>query len=67
MLASVAQSVVHLTRNEKGACSSHVTSSKKVQPKWAGLFWIMRDSNNKLQQSSGLLQQPVQKLVASIL
>ena len=27
--ASVAQSVVHLTRNEKVACSSHVTSSKK--------------------------------------
>ena len=26
--ASVAQSVVHLTRNEKVACSSHVTSSK---------------------------------------
>ena len=25
--ASVAQSVVHLTRNEKVACSSHVTSS----------------------------------------
>ena len=28
--ASVAQSVVHLTRNEKVACSSQVTSSKKV-------------------------------------
>ena len=27
--ASVAQSVVHLTRNEKVACSSQVTSSKK--------------------------------------
>ena len=26
--ASVAQSVVHLTRNEKVACSSHVTSSR---------------------------------------
>ena len=26
--ASVAQSVVHLTRNEKVACSSQVTSSK---------------------------------------
>ena len=30
-LASVAQSVVHLTRNEKVACSSHVTSSKNGQ------------------------------------
>ena len=29
-LASVAQSVVHLTRNEKVACSSHVTSSTKT-------------------------------------
>ena len=29
--ASVAQSVVHLTRNEKVACSSQVTSSKKDQ------------------------------------
>ena len=28
MFASVAQSVVHLTRNEKVACSSQVTSSK---------------------------------------
>ena len=28
-LASVAQSVVHLTRNEKVACSSQVTSSNK--------------------------------------
>ena len=28
--ASVAQSVVHLTRNEKVACSSQVTSSKKA-------------------------------------
>ena len=28
-LASVAQSVVHLTRNEKVACSSQVTSSTK--------------------------------------
>ena len=28
--ASVAQSVVHLTRNEKVACSSHVTSSIKT-------------------------------------
>ena len=27
--ASVAQSVVHLTRNEKVACSSQVTSSNK--------------------------------------
>ncbi len=27
--ASVAQSVVHLTRNEKVACSSQVTSSKE--------------------------------------
>ena len=37
--ASVAQSVVHLTRNEKVACSSHVTSSKKAQPHrgWAFL------------------------------
>ncbi len=29
-LASVAQSVVHLTRNEKVACSSQVTSSNKI-------------------------------------
>ena len=28
--ASVAQSVVHLTRNEKVACSSQVTSSRKT-------------------------------------
>ena len=28
--ASVAQSVVHLTRNEKVACSSQVTSSIKT-------------------------------------
>lgn len=28
--ASVAQSVVHLTRNEKVACSSQVTSSTKT-------------------------------------
>ena len=28
--ASVAQSVVHLTRNEKVACSSQVTSSSKT-------------------------------------
>ena len=28
--ASVAQSVVHLTRNEKVACSSQVTSSTKA-------------------------------------
>ena len=27
--ASVAQSVVHLTRNEKVACSSQVTSSRE--------------------------------------
>ncbi len=30
-LASVAQSVVHLTRNEKVACSSQVTSSKNPE------------------------------------
>ena len=29
-IASVAQSVVHLTRNEKVACSSQVTSSKTI-------------------------------------
>ena len=35
--ASVAQSVVHLTRNEKVACSSQVTSSKKAS-RTAGFF-----------------------------
>ena len=30
LYASVAQSVVHLTRNEKVACSSQVTSSTKT-------------------------------------
>ncbi len=41
--ASVAQSVVHLTRNEKVACSSHVTSSTK-SPRAAtvlGLFYFI--------------------------
>ncbi len=39
--ASVAQSVVHLTRNEKVACSSQVTSSKN-QPfrDWIGWFFL---------------------------
>ena len=36
--ASVAQSVVHLTRNEKVACSSHVTSSKRKRRAKALLF-----------------------------
>ena len=35
MNASVAQSVVHLTRNEKVACSSQVTSSIKTPD----FFW----------------------------
>ena len=39
--ASVAQSVVHLTRNEKVACSSQVTSSKKRDnPRGLSLFLI---------------------------
>ena len=37
-IASVAQSVVHLTRNEKVACSSHVTSSKKESSYTGWLF-----------------------------
>ena len=36
--ASVAQSVVHLTRNEKVACSSQVTSSKKPTTAVVGFF-----------------------------
>ena len=36
--ASVAQSVVHLTRNEKVACSSQVTSSKN--PTLTGLDFL---------------------------
>ena len=40
--ASVAQSVVHLTRNEKVACSSHVTSSKKGHPTGVALFGAKR-------------------------
>ena len=39
--ASVAQSVVHLTRNEKVACSSQVTSSIKTPtPFGAGVFIV---------------------------
>ena len=42
IFASVAQSVVHLTRNEKVACSSQVTSSKPDQPQdWPGLLFIV--------------------------
>ena len=37
--ASVAQSVVHLTRNEKVACSSQVTSSKKQPTHLGWLFF----------------------------
>ncbi len=46
-LASVAQSVVHLTRNEKVACSSQVTSSNKTLiPSGMGvLLWMWTDSN----------------------
>ena len=45
--ASVAQSVVHLTRNEKVACSSQVTSSKKHPPPTGDGCFFMRwaDSN----------------------
>ena len=39
MNASVAQSVVHLTRNEKVACSSHVTSSR-IARKIKGFSWL---------------------------
>ena len=39
--ASVAQSVVHLTRNEKVACSSHVTSSIKGHSIWSGFLWYI--------------------------
>ena len=48
--ASVAQSVVHLTRNEKVACSSQVTSSKK--PTRQGWLFALRKgflSSNKSQ------------------
>ena len=38
--ASVAQSVVHLTRNEKVACSSQVTSSSKILTPSGGDFTI---------------------------
>ena len=47
--ASVAQSVVHLTRNEKVACSSHVTSSKISHPIRGGLFWLYRDVTRTFQ------------------
>ena len=40
--ASVAQSVVHLTRNEKVACSSQVTSSKKELSHWDNSFLIFK-------------------------
>ena len=48
--ASVAQSVVHLTRNEKVACSSHVTSSIKTSsPHGLDVFiwWCERTRNIK--------------------
>ena len=46
-LASVAQSVVHLTRNEKVACSSQVTSSNnKSTPPGVGLLWLQTNSNH---------------------
>ena len=37
-IASVAQSVVHLTRNEKVACSSQVTSSRKRKTRFRVFF-----------------------------
>ena len=44
--ASVAQSVVHLTRNEKVACSSQVTSSKTSHLREAvGWFFIWNKMN----------------------
>ncbi len=46
--ASVAQSVVHLTRNEKVACSSQVTSSKN-QPFPFGIGWFFLFSRIKLE------------------
>ncbi len=47
LCASVAQSVVHLTRNEKVACSSQVTSSKnRDNPKGYPDFWINRGYNS---------------------
>ena len=39
--ASVAQSVVHLTRNEKVACSSQVTSSSKILTPMGWGFYYM--------------------------
>ena len=41
--ASVAQSVVHLTRNEKVACSSQVTSSSKgLTPSGRDLYYLFQ-------------------------
>ena len=46
-LASVAQSVVHLTRNEKVACSSQVTSSiKRTNP--CGWFFLYSELTRSL-------------------
>ena len=39
--ASVAQSVVHLTRNEKVACSSQVTSSKDKTPTFRLVSFVL--------------------------
>ena len=46
--ASVAQSVVHLTRNEKVACSSQVTSSTK-NPRAATVLGFFHFITNPLQ------------------
>ena len=48
--ASVAQSVVHLTRNEKVACSSQVTSSMKTPGfvKIPGVFSFLKKSKNDI-------------------
>ena len=52
-LASVAQSVVHLTRNEKVACSSQVTSSNKIlTPTGWGFYYSCScaDSKNEIRR-----------------
>ena len=41
--ASVAQSVVHLTRNEKVACSSQVTSSTKTRCAATGFRFVIME------------------------
>lgn len=46
-LAGVAQLVEHLTRNEKVACSSHVTSSKKKDTLCVSFFLVFAASKDQ--------------------